>query len=99
MEAGVSKLGLVMLVLGVMHFFNLFVLNRIRTGAVDEKNRQVQLTRRNLQALLAKLDGHPPGSKCTIAIDDWEVKAVENHEHYTTRRPGVMHPDTELLIA
>jgi hypothetical protein len=35
MEALSSKLGLVLLVLGAMHFFNLYVFNRIRTSALE----------------------------------------------------------------
>jgi hypothetical protein len=60
----------------------------------------VELTRRNLLALLAKLDGNPPNSKCTI-IDPQEkvaVKAVENEEHYFDRDPGPMHLETEVIL-
>jgi hypothetical protein len=35
MEALSSKLGLVLLVLGAMHFFNLYVFNRIRSSALE----------------------------------------------------------------
>ena len=36
-EGLAGKLGVVLLVLGVMHFFNLFVFNRIRRHAEDRK--------------------------------------------------------------
>lgn len=60
----------------------------------------MELTRRNLNALLAKLDGNPPNSACTIVAPEggFYVKAVEDAEHYANRAPGVMHPDTEQKI-
>lgn len=50
----------------------------------------VELTRRNLETLLAKLDD--PNSRCTIADGEGNVfvKAVENDEHYIGRAPGLM---------
>jgi hypothetical protein len=74
----------------------------------------VVLSRRNLIVLLAKLDGHPPGSACTIGAPEqyteetgikFYVRAEEDADHYL--RPdreargyaGPMHPDTELAIA
>ena len=39
-ETLAGKLGLVMLVLGGMHFFNLFLFNKIRANAVDANARQ-----------------------------------------------------------
>jgi hypothetical protein len=51
---------------------------------------RVELSRRNLEVLLAKLD--EPGSICSIlspcrtAI----IVAVDNDEHYSDRNPGVM---------
>jgi hypothetical protein len=48
----------------------------------------VELTRRNLETLLAKLD--EPGSAVTL-IDDGHsiaVRGVENDAHYQTRAPG-----------
>lgn len=61
---------------------------------------RIELTRRNLRSLLAKLDGHPPNSACTIiSPDDHEVTvvvtAVEDVKHYGSRRPGAMIEDTE----
>jgi hypothetical protein len=50
----------------------------------------IELTRRNLEVLLAKLDD--PGSARTIIDPDGviAVRAVENEEHYTDRPPGTM---------
>lgn len=59
----------------------------------------VELSRRNLKSLLAKLDGHPPNSACTIEKNGVFVRAVENYDHYSDRRPGDMHPDTEREIS
>lgn len=60
----------------------------------------VELTRRNLNTLLAKLNGNPPDSACTILAPGttFFVKAVEDSEHYTDRSPGIMHPDTERVL-
>ena len=61
----------------------------------------VELTRRNLNALLAKLDGNPPNSECTILApgdSPFFVKAVENIEHYADRPTGIMHPATEAAL-
>lgn len=66
---------------------------------------QVILSRRNLQSLLAKLDGHPPDSACTIDRNIGEtlltVVAEEDDDHYSDRAimRGAMHPDTEEAIA
>lgn len=66
---------------------------------VNEEDRTVELTRRNLEALLVKLNGHPPNSACTIMNDGWRVKAVENAAHYADRPAGVMHDETEVAIS
>ena len=60
----------------------------------------VELTRRNLNALLAKLDGNPPNSACTILAPEGNffVKAVEDAEHYSERTAGEMHPATEAVL-
>lgn len=62
----------------------------------------ITLSRRNLLALLVKLDGHPPNSACTIAkITDrgvLMVRAVEDDEAYSERSCGKMHPATEVRI-
>ena len=61
----------------------------------------VELTRRNLESLLAKLDGHPPDSSCTLIDPSFRVavRAVENEEHYKDRRPGAMIRATEERLA
>jgi hypothetical protein len=50
----------------------------------------LELTRRNLEILLAKLDD--PTSRRMIGDPDGKifVRAVENEEHYANRRPGAM---------
>ena len=67
----------------------------------------VRLSRRNLKTLLAKLDGSPADSACTIrrAVGDsvWPtyvltVIAEEDADHYGDRSPGETHPDTERAI-
>lgn len=49
----------------------------------------VVLSRRNLLTLLAKLDGHPPNSACTIGggtdAPGLFVKAEEDDVHYASR--------------
>lgn len=61
---------------------------------IDENTKTVELTRRNLAALIAKLNGSPPNSSCTLVKDGWVVRAVEDTEHYADRAPGELHPDT-----
>jgi hypothetical protein len=68
----------------------------------------ITLSRRNLLTLLAKLDGHPPDSACTIqgGADAWGyfVRAEEDDVHYFDRpafletKWGPMHPDTEQAL-
>ena len=62
----------------------------------------IVLSRRNLLALLAKLDGHPEGSACTIAggadAPGFLVRAEEDDVHYADRAPGRMHPETEARL-
>jgi hypothetical protein len=69
---------------------------------------RVTLSRRNLRALLAKLDAHPPNSACTLTYDTRDgvvliVTAEPDVLHYAnperdTPNPGPMHPDTEERI-
>lgn len=63
----------------------------------------MSLSRRNLEALLTKLDGVPSGSNCTIMggtdAQGWLVTAEENDVHYAERPAGGMHPETEAAIA
>jgi hypothetical protein len=48
----------------------------------------VELTRRNLEVLLLKLDD-PLSAKTLVAPGDHiKVRAVENEEHYADRAPG-----------
>lgn len=67
-----------------------------------EPDGTVVLSRRNLLALLTKLDGHPHGSMCMIAGGDDApgliVKAEEDDVHYKNRPAGRMHDDTEVNI-
>jgi hypothetical protein len=51
----------------------------------------LELTRRNLEALLAKLDD--PSSARTLIDPDGKiaVRAVENEEHYSNRAPGEVY--------
>lgn len=59
---------------------------------VDEN--RIELTRRNLEILLAKLDD--PASACTIAegTTGFRVTAIENDAHYADRSPGAMYMPT-----
>lgn len=82
-------------------------------GVVTENGRfeatrtvaRVHLSRRNLLALLTKLD--MDGSACTIFTDydtpdgvRLVVTAEDDDEHYADRvPPGPMHPQTEADIA
>lgn len=51
----------------------------------------VELTRRNLEVLLAKLDD-PKSARTLIDGESLiAVRAVENDEHYKTRRPGEVY--------
>jgi hypothetical protein len=65
----------------------------------------VTLSRRNLLTLLAKLDGHPSNSACSIFLAGDEgpgllVRGEENDAHYGNRPapPGAMHPETEAQM-
>ena len=68
----------------------------------DPENRIVELTRRNLVTLLAKLDD--PESVRTLMKDGWSVMAVEDEEHYFDRPHGpvkrehVQHINTDPLL-
>ena len=65
---------------------------------------EVSLSRRNLMTLLAKLDGNPHESLCTIYSEGFfgrlSVQVQEDAIHYKDRiiPPGEMHPDTEREI-
>lgn len=69
----------------------------IQNGLVLEREiRVLELTRRNLETLLEKLDD--PNSHCTLIDPDGQiaVRAVENDEHYKTRSPGVTYTNGVL---
>jgi len=57
---------------------------------------RVILSRRNLLALLTKLD--MPGSQRTIYKDSVYVTAEDDVKHYGDRQPGPMHPMTETMV-
>ena len=63
----------------------------------------VALSRRNLEALLAKLDANKEQaltSFCTIIKPDGTiVRAEENEVHYHDRPAGPMHPREEARIS
>lgn len=75
--------------------------------SIEEGIVNVVLSRRNLETLIAKLDGFPKGSACEIFCQAnprdpkreplFYVKAEENALHYSGRPspPGEMHPETE----
>lgn len=69
------------------------------------------VSRRNLLTLVAKLDGQPSNSACTIGCPmgygDFWIKAEEDEEHYNhdsrlaivgDNAAGPMHPDTEAAL-
>lgn len=58
----------------------------------------VELTRRNLEALLAKLDD--PHSQRTLVCGDGTVavKAVPDEEHYANRAPGEVYMPSQDRI-
>jgi hypothetical protein len=58
---------------------------------LDPEKRTVELTRRNLVTLLAKLDD--PDSARTLLREGWAVKAVEDEAHYTDRPHGTVLPE------
>lgn len=63
----------------------------IEDGKVMGQNIPVlELTRRNLTALLEKLDD--PNSACTLIDGENQiaVRAVEDAEHYKNRAPGAV---------
>ena len=76
------------------------------------KQHQIYLSRRNLLALLSKLDRQATGdaTACAIikyknpadpycnTIDQVVVTAVADEEFYANRQPGVMHPLDEANL-
>ena len=79
----------------------------MRLDLVTPAQIRIALSRRNLLTLLAKLEGHPPRSACTISFPGAAeepalvVTAEPDDLHYGRRAapPGLMHPETEAWIA
>lgn len=77
----------------------------MRLDRVTSIRVEVTLSRRNLLALLTKLDGYPPSSACSIATSAGEgpvlvVRAEPDQAHYQHRpEPGRMHRDTEARLS
>jgi hypothetical protein len=68
--------------------------------AADAPMVRVTLSRRNLMALLVKLDGWPKDSECSITLGQLLVHAEPDEVHYANRPPrGAMHPATEEAIS
>ena len=64
-------------------------------------NLRVTLSRRNLMALLTKLNGYPPDSACTLTSGRLTVHAEEDSDHYADRPAGrgsPISPDTERAM-
>jgi hypothetical protein len=59
----------------------------IRNG--EYQTPVVELTRRNLQALMDKLDDPESARTLIDRTGVIAVKAVEDHEHYIARAPGI----------
>jgi hypothetical protein len=78
----------------------------MRLDRADSEVVQVALSRRNLLALLAKLDGHPYRSSTTLLLPGTDkeptllVLAENDRAHYGKRGygPGLMHPSTEAWL-
>lgn len=54
----------------------------------------IELTRRNLEVLLAKLDDPLSARTLLDGETGFAVRAVENDEHYKTRPPGEVYMPT-----
>lgn len=64
---------------------------------IDGELPVLELTRRNLTTLLAKLDD-PISARMIIDPDNIiAVRAVEDSEHYSDRPPGIMLVKGELI--
>jgi hypothetical protein len=59
------KIGLVLLVLGVLHFFNVFFLNRYRRGRLRQQQQQPPLPP------IGRLPGHPQQPQPPGAAGNW----------------------------
>ena len=60
--------------------------------------QSIELSRRNLETLLASLDVDPEDNVHAINRQGWTVYAVENEAHYGKRLPGKMPPHIEEAI-
>jgi hypothetical protein len=68
----------------------------VEVGGIKFRRRiLVELTRRNLIVLLAKLDME--GSARTIEKDGIAIRAVEDVEHYADSAPGPMLVNGEVI--
>lgn len=74
----------------------------MRIDFIDQNRIGITLSRSNLRSLLAKLDGHPANSACTIVKDTdigfLTVCAEDDVVHYELAPRGQMHPETEAAI-
>ncbi len=79
---------------------------------VTDGRTTITLSRRNLLTLLAKLDGNPPASACTIGAPrvygEFWIVGEDDETHYAhpnraqvvgDSRPGRMHPATEAALS
>ena len=79
----------------------------MRLDGFEPRLIAITLSRRNLLTLLAKLDGYPSKSACSIYLpgEGFDptifVHAEPDEVHYGTRPepPGAMHPDTEARLS
>lgn len=75
---------------------------------IHDNQTHVFLSKRNLLSLLAKLNGHPPDSACTLMYqqkdNSWLIVTGEpDNIHYVNSErdgntAGPTHPDTEKAI-
>lgn len=76
----------------------------MRLDKQDWKHVNITLSKRNLLSLLAKLNGYPPQSCCTLKKLEGKVIltvcAEDDHTHYANRGypPGEVHPETAEAI-
>lgn len=67
-----------------------------------DEDGAIVLSRSNLLALIAKLDGYPLDSACTLvggsSAPGVKLKAEEDEVHYKDRNRGSYHISTELRI-
>lgn len=64
-----------------------------------EENKLV-ISERNARALLAKLEGYPEESACTIGTPegDFWLQIEPDEVHYKDRPAGIMHFATEVRL-